>query len=79
FLTGTEGDVSATGTIQLVEYLGSELYIYIKLASGKDILVKAPGNSQFKSGEKIDLSIVAEHAHFFDKDGLRLSLFDEGR
>ncbi len=77
FIPGKDGDVTAEGTIELVEYLGSELYIYVKLASGKNILVKAPGNSQFKSGEKIDLSIAAENTHFFDKAGLRLSLFNE--
>ena len=79
FIIGKEEDVSTRGTIELVEYLGSELYIYTKLISGQKILVKAPGNSELKSGQKIDLSISLNNAHFFNKNGLRLSIYKEGR
>lgn len=72
FIIGEGGDISAQGTIELVEYLGSELYLYVKLFSSETILVKAPGNSPFKSGEEIYLSIKSRDAHYFDKDGLRL-------
>ena len=74
FLINKKGEVSTQGLIELVEYLGSELYLYIKLLSGRNLLVKASGDSKFKSGENIDLSISLCNAHFFDKEGLRISI-----
>lgn len=72
FIIGKEGDVTARGMIDLVEYLGSELYLYVNLSSGNTLLIKAPGNSKLHPGEDIDLSINSRDAHYFDKNGLRL-------
>ncbi|WP_157289685.1 TOBE domain-containing protein [Devosia marina] len=44
------GDVAVEGTIILVEYLGSELFVYAKLADGESLLAQAPGNAPFKRG-----------------------------
>ncbi|MBN1904934.1 MAG: ABC transporter ATP-binding protein [Deltaproteobacteria bacterium] len=74
FIIGKNGDISAQGIIELVEYLGSEFYIYVRLDSGDSILVRAHGQSQFKSGDNIDLSIEFKNAHFFDKDGLWIDI-----
>ena len=77
FIINEKGDASTTGTIELVEYLGSELYLYVKLLSGKTLLVKAPGDSQHKAGDTIKLSIISVNAHFFNQEGLRIPIFDE--
>ena len=78
FVINGDGEASAEGEITLVEYLGSEVYLYTRLANGHVVLVQADGKSTFKQGEKIKLSIHAENAHYFGDDGLRLPLFDEG-
>jgi len=67
------GDLSMTGTISLIEYLGSEVFIYLKLQTGQTILVQAPGKSQYKNGENLTVSLRSEDAHYFDADGNRLA------
>ncbi|MBS3849994.1 sn-glycerol-3-phosphate ABC transporter ATP-binding protein UgpC [Devosia sp. BSSL-BM10] len=76
FTIGTTGDRTATGTITLVEYLGSEIFIYVKLASGQTVLVQASGKAQHRLGETIDIAFTAQNAHYFDADGQRLGMFD---
>jgi len=77
FIVGTDGDVTAQGKISLIEYLGSEVYIHITLASGKSVMAKVPGTTKFKAGESIDLSISVKDAHYFDADSNRVPVFDE--
>jgi hypothetical protein len=62
--------------VTLVEYLGSEIFLYVRLASGRILLVKAAGTAQHKIGEVVSLSIVPRSAHYFDAAGQRLPLFD---
>ncbi len=66
------GDIAVDGTITLVEYLGSELFVYVALANGQSLLAQAPGNAQFKRGDKVSLGFKASDAHFFDAEGLRI-------
>jgi ABC-type sugar transport system ATPase subunit len=73
---GTEGDATAQGTITLVEYLGSGIFLYVRLASGQVVLVQAPGQAQHKIGEAVTLAISAGNAHYFDAEGQRLPLND---
>lgn len=76
FAIGTVGDATARGTISLVEYLGSEIFLYVKLASGQTVLVQASGKAQHKLGETLDIAFTAQNAHYFDADGQRLGMFD---
>ena len=66
------GDIAVDGTITLVEYLGSELFVYVALADGQNLLAQAPGNAQFRRGDKVSLGFKASDAHFFDAEGLRI-------
>ncbi len=66
------GDIAVDGTITLVEYLGSELFVYVALADGQSLLAQTPGNAQFKRGDKVLLGFKAGDAHFFDAEGLRI-------
>ncbi len=66
------GDVQVEGVITLVEYLGSELFIYIALPDGSSLLAQAPGHAKYSRGEKVSVSFNASDAHFFDADGLRI-------
>ena len=76
FHVGEGGDVAATGEVTLVEYLGSEVFVHVALASGANMMVKAPGHSTHKVGDRISLGIGAAEAHYFGQDGLRLGYFD---
>jgi multiple sugar transport system ATP-binding protein len=77
FIIGDGGAASAEGQITLVEYLGSEVFIYVRLASGNSVLVQAPGKATHKMGEAIRIAIDPATIHYFDTDGHRLPLFDD--
>ncbi len=66
------GDVEVEGSITLVEYLGSELFVYVALPDGSTLLAQAPGNAKYTRGDKVRLSFRASDAHFFDTNGLRV-------
>ena len=76
FSVGEGGDITAEGQVTLVEYLGSEVFVHVNLASGASMMVKAPGHSAHKVGDTISLGIGATEAHYFGPDGLRLPFFD---
>ena len=76
FGIGTGGDLAARGTIALREYLGSEVFLHVELPSGRTVMVKAPGASDFRTGEALDLSIRRDNAHFFDEHGHRIADLD---
>ena len=66
------GDITVDGTITLVEYLGSEIFVYVALADGQSLLAQAPGNARFKRGDAVKLAFNAADAHLFDEAGLRI-------
>ncbi|KKB13467.1 hypothetical protein VE25_01680 [Devosia geojensis] len=69
---GDGGALSVPGKVSLVEYLGSEIFVYVTLPSGERLLVQAPGDARIHNGEPITLSISAAQAHYFDAEGLRI-------
>jgi multiple sugar transport system ATP-binding protein len=73
---GSDGDRTVTGTITLVEYLGSGIFLYVRLESGQMLLVAAPGNAEHRIGEPVALAIRADNAHYFDASGQRLPVFE---
>ena len=70
---GSSGPLTVTGTITLVEYLGSEVFIYLRLDTGQTLLVKAPGKSSHQNGEKLTVSLHPNDAHYFNAEGKRLT------
>ena len=68
------GELRVEGTITLVEYLGSEVFLYVRVASGDTLLVQAPGQSQYKIHDAITLGINSKEAHYFNEKGLRVGL-----
>jgi multiple sugar transport system ATP-binding protein len=65
------------GKVTLVEYLGSEVFVHVALPSGQPLLAQADGKSQIKMGETAQVSFDSKAAHYFDRDGQRLPLFDQ--
>ena len=72
FALDRSGDIAIEGTITLVEYLGSEIFVHLDLASGQSLLVQAPGNAQYKRGDKVALGFRATDAHYFNAEGQRI-------
>jgi ABC-type sugar transport system ATPase subunit len=73
---GKEGDLSAEGKVSLVEYLGSEIFVYVQMASGQTLLVQTDGKARHKIGDTMTLSMTQTNAHYFDAAGQRLPVFD---
>lgn len=60
-------------TVQWQERLGESTYLYLDSGTPSDpLVVKAPGNSFARAGERVALSMPAQHLHLFDADGLAL-------
>jgi ABC-type sugar transport system ATPase subunit len=76
FTIGKSGDLSAEGKVMLVEYLGSEIFVYVQMPSGQTLLVQTDGKAKHKIGESMVLSMTATNAHYFDDVGSRLPVFD---
>jgi ABC-type sugar transport system ATPase subunit len=73
---GGEGELNAEGQITLVEYLGSEMFLYVGMASGQSLLVKAEGKARYRIGDRVGLALRARDAHYFDAADRRLPIFD---
>jgi multiple sugar transport system ATP-binding protein len=67
----------AEGTVTLVEYLGSEVFLHLRMPSGQTLMVQAGGRSGYKLGDSVPVSFAPEEAHYFDAGGQRLALFDQ--
>jgi multiple sugar transport system ATP-binding protein len=74
---GPSGDATVRGEIALREYLGSEVFLHVRLPSGRTVMVKAPGNETLQTGQPVDISITAANAHYFDAKGQRLAGLDK--
>jgi multiple sugar transport system ATP-binding protein len=70
------GGGGAEGKVTLVEYLGSEIFVHLTLPSGQPLLVQADGKARIKMGDTAHVSFDAKAAHYFDKDGRRVALYD---
>ncbi|MCD7059896.1 ABC transporter ATP-binding protein [Pelagibacterium xiamenense] len=73
---GSDGPFTATGEISLVEYLGSEIYAHVRMASGQILVVHASGRAQLRMGETATVSFDPAFAHYFDAQGQRVESGD---
>lgn len=62
---------SLSGTVDVIEYLGSDNFLFIETAAGL-INVRCDGEREFKVGQQVGLQFAVEHCHFFDAAGMRL-------
>ncbi len=67
------GSVTAAATIELVEYLGSEILLHSRLQSGQTILIQTSGKNDFSIGQSVTIGFEPEDVHVFDADGGRVS------
>ena len=64
-------EYSISATVELVERLGSETYLYLKIADTQCI-ASAPPDSQVKPGDVIEAGLFMSKAHFFEPNGMRI-------
>ena len=64
FTTAAKAHVS--GAVELVEYLGSDNFIYVKTLSGDQILVRTNGRDDYQIGQDVHLHFDSEQSHNFN-------------
>jgi len=64
-------------TVDLVEQMGGESYVYLTLASGERIVARAPGQSRLTAGEPVAAEI-GEGAHLFRRDDSEAAIIAQG-
>ncbi|SMD15825.1 sn-glycerol-3-phosphate ABC transporter ATP-binding protein UgpC [Rhizobium sp. RU36D] len=71
------GEVTAPGTIRLVEYLGSETLLHIALSSGQTLLVSDSGRQPYRNGDPVTLGFDLSDLHYFDASGQRVEPLEQ--
>ncbi|MCB8838803.1 ABC transporter ATP-binding protein [Aurantimonas sp. VKM B-3413] len=59
-------------TVETIEQLGGESYLYCTDEAGNSITVHKPGQTRIKAGETAEVFLPAEAIHVFRKDGVAL-------
>jgi multiple sugar transport system ATP-binding protein len=59
------------GVIDFTEVLGSDSFLYVKTDHGL-ITARENGKTEFRNGEKVFLTPIADHVHRFDDKGKRI-------
>ncbi|MDZ7374025.1 MAG: sn-glycerol-3-phosphate ABC transporter ATP-binding protein UgpC [candidate division KSB1 bacterium] len=66
-LDGVEEAVSIDAMVDVVEPMGSEIYLYFT-AGGSNFVARLPAMHTLREGEVLSLAFDMRKAHFFDKD-----------
>ncbi|WP_109314472.1 ABC transporter ATP-binding protein [Pseudovibrio ascidiaceicola] len=64
-----EADSHMSGNVELVERLGTESQVHVRLDSGQGITVVTRGTHPVNMGDRVHLNFPAEHCHLFDPEG----------
>ncbi len=60
------------GTIEAVEYLGADTFIYVDCQSADNVTARLAGDRKLAPGTQVGLAFDKEHLHYFDAAGKRL-------
>ena len=63
----------ATGQVTLVEHLGDESILHVRLEGSTNLTVKAPGDVDARLGDTVHIGFDLTNAALFGSDGLRLT------
>ncbi|MCL6270788.1 sn-glycerol-3-phosphate ABC transporter ATP-binding protein UgpC [Sansalvadorimonas sp. 2012CJ34-2] len=66
------------GTVEVIEQLGENHYLHVRLADNRLITVQGHGDATLKHGERCCIAIPPECAHIFNGDGLALQRLQTG-
>ena len=65
-------DSALTGEVMVIEHLGSETLLHVRLADERVIQVKGSGESTAEEGQRLQAGFSVRHVHLFREDGLAL-------
>ena len=60
------------GEVLVVERLGGETYLYVRIAGGETMIVQADGNSRAKVRDQVPIHIDGSLCHLFNMEGLAI-------
>ncbi|WP_314010512.1 sn-glycerol-3-phosphate ABC transporter ATP-binding protein UgpC [Pseudostreptobacillus hongkongensis] len=72
FLSGKEHENRFSATIEVIEMLGKEKLLYVKLTDGTNLVITMPGYYDYEIGEVHNFGFDTEALHFFDEEGNRI-------
>jgi multiple sugar transport system ATP-binding protein len=64
-----EHNATLMGEVLVVERLGGETYLYVKIAGGDTFVVQADGDSRAKVRDRVPIHIDGDLCHLFNADG----------
>lgn len=67
FVECSEKDSVISGTVRVVEHLGSEIYAYIRVKHGASLLVRTAGDHPVKIGDMMHFTFDQSACHLFHK------------
>lgn len=72
FMSGKEHENRFKAVIEVVEMLGKEKSLYVKLSDGTSLVITMPGHYNYQPGEEHSFGFDTEALHFFDENGDRI-------
>lgn len=70
--TVASGEGHLRGTVDVVERLGSDSFIYVQVEGAGQLLARSSGNTHLQADQSVGLVLNPEHLHVFDDDGQAL-------
>jgi multiple sugar transport system ATP-binding protein len=61
------------GTVEVVERLGSDSFIYVQVEGAGQLLTRISGNTSIQADQSIGLALDPTHLHLFDAEGQALA------
>ncbi len=68
-----EGQGQLAATVSICETLGGDAYLYVRLAGGQTLVVRAEGDTPLDHGAVVGLDLPAPRQHHFGADGRTLA------
>ncbi|MFT5893796.1 MAG: ABC-type sugar transport system ATPase subunit [bacterium] len=67
------GEGHLQGTVEVVERLGSDSFIYVQVEGAGQLLTRISGNTSIQADQSIGLALDPTHLHLFDAEGQALA------
>jgi multiple sugar transport system ATP-binding protein len=67
-LSHSANGTSLPATVDVIETLGSEQYVFLKLSAGAQIVSRVAGDFDIKAGQSVAATLLPEKLHLFERD-----------
>ncbi|HET9147073.1 MAG TPA: ABC transporter ATP-binding protein [Acetobacteraceae bacterium] len=62
------GEVTIEGRIDVVEHLGAQMEVHLRLDDGQEAVLRRPRNESWREGDRMRLVVPARNLHLFDAE-----------